>query len=198
MAKAISSEELQLKKRARRRLVGAIALVLFVIVFLPMILDNEPRPLSQDVSINISPLPQKDSAESVSQEPLRFKPVDPPAAAKPASPVAQPKPRQQARTPSSPRLADEPVAQPKSATVKEGFVVQLGAFSNSKNATRLAAIVRESRFNAYTQVVSTSQGDRTRVRVGPYPTRAAAEDARERLKQRKLTFGEPTIVRPGE
>ena len=198
MAKAISSEELQLKKRARRRLVGAIALVLFVIVFLPMILDNEPRPLSQDVSINISPLPQKDSAESVSQEPLRLKPVDPLAAANPASPVAQPKPRQQARTPSSPRLADEPVAQPKSATVKEGFVVQLGAFSNSKNATRLAAIVRESRFNAYTQVVSTSQGDRTRVRVGPYPTRAAAEDARERLKQRKLTFGEPTIVRPGE
>jgi len=32
MAKAISDEELQLKKRARRRLVGAIALVLLVVV----------------------------------------------------------------------------------------------------------------------------------------------------------------------
>jgi len=36
MAKSISEEELQLRKRARRRLVGAIALVTIVAVFLPM------------------------------------------------------------------------------------------------------------------------------------------------------------------
>jgi DedD protein len=199
MAKAISSEELQLKKRARRRLVGAIALVLFVIVFLPMVLDNEPRQMSQDISINIPALPEENSAVSASSEPLRFKPVEPSAAIESASPAAQPKPRQQVRAPSRPRVADKPVTRTKSASVKnEGFIVQLGAFSNSENATRLAGIVRESKFKAYTEVVSTTQGDRTRVRVGPYATRSAAEEARERLKRRKLTFGEPTIVRLGE
>jgi DedD protein len=53
MPKSISEEELQLRKRARRRLVGAIALVTIVAVFLPMVLDHEPKPVSQDVSIKI-------------------------------------------------------------------------------------------------------------------------------------------------
>jgi DedD protein len=53
MAKSISAEELQLRKRARRRLIGAIALVTIVAVFLPMALDHEPKPLSQDISIQI-------------------------------------------------------------------------------------------------------------------------------------------------
>ena len=197
MAKAISSEELQLNKRARRRLVGAIALVVIVIVFLPMILDNEPRQMSQDISINLPTLAQEDSADSAAPEPLRFKPIEAPAAEK-TPPAAQPKPQQQTRARTRPAVADQPVARPKSTSVNEGFVVQLGAFSRSENATRLAATVRDSRFDAYTEVVSTTQGERTRVRVGPYPTRAAAEDARKRLKQRKLTFGEPTIVRQGE
>jgi hypothetical protein len=79
-----------------------------------------------------------------------------------------------------------------------GFVVQLGAFSDAGNADRLAKTVRESRFDVYTEVVTTSGGKRTRVRVGPYPTRAEAEQARDRLKARKLTYGEPDIVRSDE
>lgn len=47
------------KKRARRRLVGAIALVLGVIIGLPMILDSEPKPLAGDVAIQI---PSKDKS----------------------------------------------------------------------------------------------------------------------------------------
>jgi len=53
MATPISEEELQLKKRARRRLIGAIALVTVVAVFLPMILDHEPKSVNQDISIQI-------------------------------------------------------------------------------------------------------------------------------------------------
>ena len=53
MAKSISDEELQLRKRARRRLVGAFALVTITAVFLPMVLDHEPKPVSQDVRIQI-------------------------------------------------------------------------------------------------------------------------------------------------
>ena len=47
------------KKRARRRLVGAIALALLVAVGLPMLLDSEPKPLSTDIDIRI---PSKDKA----------------------------------------------------------------------------------------------------------------------------------------
>ena len=53
MAKSISEEELQLRKRARRRLIGAIALVTIVAVFLPMVLEHEPKPVSQDITIQI-------------------------------------------------------------------------------------------------------------------------------------------------
>lgn len=41
------------KKRARRRLIGAIALVLAAVIGLPMILDAEPQPLSSDIAIQI-------------------------------------------------------------------------------------------------------------------------------------------------
>ena len=47
------------KKRARRRLVGAIALALAAAVGLPMLLDSEPKPLGADIAINI---PAKDKA----------------------------------------------------------------------------------------------------------------------------------------
>ncbi|HEY4374680.1 MAG TPA: SPOR domain-containing protein [Burkholderiales bacterium] len=46
-------EDTQLKRRARRRLIGAIALVLLAVVVLPMIFDAEQKPLDQDVSIQI-------------------------------------------------------------------------------------------------------------------------------------------------
>jgi len=45
------------KKRARRRLIGAVALVLAMIIGLPMLLDSEPKPISDDIAIQI---PSKD------------------------------------------------------------------------------------------------------------------------------------------
>ncbi|WP_433705361.1 SPOR domain-containing protein [Paraburkholderia sacchari] len=45
------------KQRARRRLVGAIALVLAAIVILPMVLDSHPKPVTNDISIDIPSRP---------------------------------------------------------------------------------------------------------------------------------------------
>ncbi|MGZ9713795.1 SPOR domain-containing protein [Glaciimonas sp. GNP009] len=50
------------KKRARRRLVGAVALVLAVVIVLPMVLDSEPKPLADDISIQI---PSRDKPAAV-------------------------------------------------------------------------------------------------------------------------------------
>ncbi|MDR5784158.1 SPOR domain-containing protein [Caballeronia sp. LZ065] len=41
------------KQRARRRLVGAIALVLAAVIVLPMVLDSRPKPVTDDISIDI-------------------------------------------------------------------------------------------------------------------------------------------------
>ena len=63
------------KKRARRRLIGAVALVLAIIIGLPMILDSEPKPLSSDIAIQI---PSKDAPASHAQNQAQpsTKPVD--------------------------------------------------------------------------------------------------------------------------
>ncbi|WP_341648746.1 hypothetical protein [Thauera humireducens] len=47
------AENLEIKKRARRRLVGAVALALLAAVVLPMMMDQEPRPASGDIQITI-------------------------------------------------------------------------------------------------------------------------------------------------
>lgn len=45
-----------LKRRARRRLVGAIVLALVVAVVVPMLLESEPKPLGEDVAVKIPPV----------------------------------------------------------------------------------------------------------------------------------------------
>lgn len=81
------------KKRARRRLVGAIALALAVAIGLPMILDSEPRPLANDIAIQI---PSKD------------KPVA--AEAAPAPAAAPAKVEQSAALDKSEEIVEAPVA----------------------------------------------------------------------------------------
>ena len=80
MARTISDEELQLKRRARRRLIGAIVLVTAAAVILPMVLDSEPKPLSHNVDIQI---PSPDSGE--------FKPKGSSSAPSVATPQVQSK-----------------------------------------------------------------------------------------------------------
>ncbi|HEY2863579.1 MAG TPA: SPOR domain-containing protein [Casimicrobiaceae bacterium] len=48
----------ELKRRARRRLVGAVVLALAAAVVLPMLLESDPKPLGNDVSIQIPPIDQ--------------------------------------------------------------------------------------------------------------------------------------------
>lgn len=71
-----SDSALPEKKRARRRLIGAIALVLAAIIGLPMLLDSEHKSVPDDIAIEI---PSTDT-------PLA--PVAPVAAVTPAAPVA--------------------------------------------------------------------------------------------------------------
>ncbi len=73
-----SDAQLQLKKRARRRLVGAVAFVTFAAIVLPMVMDQAPPPPTPDVQIRIP-----------GQDQTAFNPqaLTPPAPAKPAAPA---------------------------------------------------------------------------------------------------------------
>jgi DedD protein len=46
----------ELRRRARRRLVGAVVLALGVAVVVPMLLETEQKPLGEDVSVKIPPI----------------------------------------------------------------------------------------------------------------------------------------------
>jgi DedD protein len=46
----------ELKRRARRRLVGAVVLALAAAVFVPLLLESDPKPLGEDVSVRIPPV----------------------------------------------------------------------------------------------------------------------------------------------
>ena len=58
MAKQQSEEEKNIKSRARRRLIGAAALAISVVVVLPMVLDREPKVTGKDIDLRI-PAPDK-------------------------------------------------------------------------------------------------------------------------------------------
>lgn len=88
----LNEQEIQFKKRARRRLVGAIALVLLMVTILPMVLDDRAgKTPQQEIAITI---PSQDGAEFTS----KIVPVSPeaPLPAPPATaaptPVPQPAP----------------------------------------------------------------------------------------------------------
>lgn len=95
---AESEEVLDLRRRARRRLIGASALVLFLVVVPPWLMDLEPRPVSSTLSVDI---PGKD-APKMDPRTIFVPPVKPdadgpkPAAAVPPTSqnttVTEPKP----------------------------------------------------------------------------------------------------------
>lgn len=266
------------KKRARRRLVGAIVLGIAAAITLPLVLDSEPRQTITDVEIEIpsreAALPSFDAPEAAvapRDADSAGEPVVPPVPSEPvdaiagadtvvdaktdASAAARPAPAEDAKsangvaanapagseakpdapagmrsaskTPSkaasaqrsasaapsgssdasaakatsaSPAAAPAPTAaapsaaksasaapsSPKSASAAPAsgtrFALQVGAYANAGSARAQLDKARRTGLRAYTETVATAQGERTRVRVGPFPTREEAEKARATLK----------------
>lgn len=70
------------KQRARRRLVGAIAMVVAAVIILPMVLDSHPKPVTDDISIDIPSRPAPKLSRSTANEDVQagVAPDNPPAA----------------------------------------------------------------------------------------------------------------------
>jgi DedD protein len=190
MAKRQMEDEDGLKRQARRRLIGAVALVTAVVVILPMVLDSQPRMSGQTIDLRI-PDPSKVGAfKSQIVLPAESAPAEAsaPAAAPPA--VAESKPQPAAAKPATakPEMA-APAASKKSkptgkqhAAAKPGFAVQVGAYSSATAVRQLEAKLRKLGFHVYTE----KAGSTVRVRIGPYATRQAAEKDLHKLEAQKM------------
>lgn len=151
-----------LKRRGRRRLVGAVALVLAAVVILPMVFDPEPKSTQTPVTVKI---PAENEA--------------PPFAPK-AAPKAAPTPAPKEEAKEAPK--PEPVA-PAQGTE---YVIQVGAFTKPEAVrAKLAA----AKVPYYTEPMS---GNVTRVLAGPFKSREAAERALGKLKELGLKPGQVT------
>lgn len=232
--------QIELKKRARRRLVGAAALAVLAAIVLPMVMDQAPRQQpAQDIQIRI---PAQDAGAFTS----RILPVKPGATPTPLPPAAAPeaKPAEtagQAAAPVKPESKPEPkpeqknaskaeqkpaprteqkaasakaevspastagkTSEPRAASPVDGkllankseetkskpaadgeqWIVQLGAYRDPANVRNLTAKIRQQGYNFYTEELPSPDGSkRTRVRAGPFPSKEAAEAARERIRR---------------
>ena len=197
------------KKRARRRLVGAVALVLAVVIGLPMVLDSEPKPLADDLTIEI---PSKDrpaesgaAARSTGAASSRVpaasaldhkeEMVDMPSA--PASrantangpddaPARSAAARHKADATASTAAgkADDAASKPNadaSENKQTRFILQVAAFASADKVQELRGRLKGAGIASYTQKVATSDGERIRIRVGPFATKQEAEHMRAKL-----------------
>lgn len=116
--------QLQIKKHARRRLVGAAAFVALAALILPMVMDQEPAPPAQEVEVRI---PGRDASPFRPDLIATLPPGDAPAHTPPpetAAPQVQAAPPQvavQAQTqtatpPAQPPQVQAPVQRPQPAT----------------------------------------------------------------------------------
>lgn len=188
---------LQLKKRARRRLVGAAALALLAVIVLPMVMDHEPRPPVQDIQVRIPSQDSEGLAASILSPAAAPNPLPPiePKAAVAAAPVpkgddssgasATESPPSVPAAPPDPKAAAIPAAVEPGAT--QQWVVHLGAYKNAANVKQLLAKLKAMNLPVHTEKIELDQGARMRVKAGPFPSREAAEKAQARIKKIGVT-----------
>lgn len=223
-AEQLTDKENQFKKRARRRLVGAVALVLLMVTVLPMVLDDRGGQKTPQPEIAIS-IPSQDGAGfsskiiPVTSEPMApakpapqmASPLEKPAAAKatatsaaePKSPAAapdqakpaavpaeqapvtaKPAPIQPKSLPETPKKAEQPKPDTSGASESnKGTVsVQVGVFSDAAKVKQMRTKIAESGVQCYTENLKTPKGMKIRLRCGPFPEKAEAQQALEHIK----------------
>ncbi len=190
-------QEIELSKRARRRLVGSIALVILLIVFLPMLLeDKHPQDPHQDLVITI-PAEQGTSTEasapannpttsdnsaassdtsSAASTANTSNPANSPPAE--AAPVAEEKPAVAANSADS--------GKDKKAT--SGLMLQVGVFSDSANVKQLQSKLES---NGFKVAINQYPNGKTRIRVGPYASKTETDAAIAKLQALKFN---PMVV----
>lgn len=163
-----------LKRRGRRRLVGAVALVLAAVIVLPMVFDPEPRRADVAVSVRIP-----------GENETRFTPKVEPKAPEQKIEEKKAEEKKEEKPPVEAKRPEPKKPEPKKAVAAGDFIVPVGAFSNPD---AVIAKLSAAKVPYYTEAVK----GLTRVRAGPFVSREAAERAQKQLKGMGLEPGTVT------
>lgn len=190
--------QLELKKRARRRLVGAVALAVLAAIVLPMVMDQTPKQPVQDIQIRI---PAQDAGAFTS----RILPVKPGATPTPLPPAAVPetKPAEPAKQPAvqaKPESKPEPKAEPKAAPAKSEVSPANTASkppepraASPADAKLLARKPEEAKAKP---VPAAGNGDQWVVQLGAYRDQTNVRNLTAKLKQQGYNFYTETLPSP--
>ena len=208
---AESEDVNSLKRRGRRRLVGAIALVLAAVIVLPMVFDSDPRGSAPPVSVRIpgedesgftpkvTPKVAPKGAEKAAEKPAPKAPEAPAVKApEPAAEKAPEKAAEKAPEPPAPKIeikVTKPASPPAAAERAkaeaalaggEQFIVPAGAYLDPAGVVEK---LKAARIPYFTEPIATKDGTVTRVRAGPFPSRDAADKVQKQLKDLGLKPG---------
>lgn len=202
----------QARARAKRRLIGAVVLLGIGVIAFPLLFETQPRPIPVDIPIVIPPrdgapplaLPApRPAPKPAASAPSVAAPSAAPSAA--AAPTPQSEKPSQVSAPSPSGKASEPAVMPKpavaaaptpapkpaaevakpaapAAQAATRFVVQIGAFAEASAVRDVRSKAQQAGLATFTQNVTTADGQRTRVRLGPFASREEAEKAAARAK----------------
>ena len=210
--------QLQLKKRARRRLVGAVAFVSVVAVVLPMVMDHEPRQQVHDVEIRIPGQDEKPFAPKFAAAPVEApvsKAVEAPRVmpALPAEPKAEPvkekvpeKPLEKAVERPAEKTQDKPLEKPAvkapekvidKVAEKPPAKVEKPVAKNDADAKRAAAILA-GQSAAPEQAPAARSGEYV-VLIGAFANEANVRSLKSKLGEQSIkTFSEPLDTPQGK
>ena len=186
-----------MERALKERIIGAIVLVIFVVLVVPVFLDGPPdegeivseRVLlpgqdGQDIKTVVldrertEPIPVANSSNDAVPR-TNSAVVSSPVEDKPAPQLVVEKTNVRTVEQSPPKAE---VETPKPAASTTGmWAVQLGSFSNKQNAEKLAADLRKQGYAAFLSQLKTSSGQLHRVRIGPQKDRESAEAMAARL-----------------
>jgi cell division septation protein DedD len=175
--------ELQLSS-SQLILIFIVILVLGIVVFLlgvsvgkkqgKIVEETQLAEKPAEQIIEQKPVPQKESADTISQELESHKKA------------GEDKVQEKVKAEPIVKSKVEPAKPATSSKIQNVYWIQVGAYSNQQNANALAEEYKQKGYNA--MVLEPSPTDRRklyRVRLGGYPTREQAEKARDELAQQE-------------
>lgn len=184
------------KQRARRRLIGAVVLMVAAVIVLPIVFETKPRPVSDDVSVKVAN--GVTSSQKPRVEPRKADPL-PPAPASPASRndaaaldageeiVNAPKPSAAAADKPAQRSEAKTEPKPEAKAGSGKYLILIGAFSSEERARGWLAKLKASKVPAYVEKKVLADGERILLRAGPFNDRDAADAADKRVRAVGLT-----------
>ena len=106
--------------------------------------------------------------------------------APPAAPLPAQKPTTKAAAASKTKAAAEPAPAPPGRLIPGKYYLNAGVYAQSANVDRAAKQLQALKLNPLRQTISSSKGDLTRLRIGPFDTRKQAEQAAAKAKKLRM------------